>query len=128
MSKLIAVVSAPATAMRLATITGTDGVRSISTIVLSGDEGVQPVMIPASLNPEKIEDLKAKLGSNPIIATVFAQSMVRDKGVGVLQDGVSIQYISDEFPIMEMQADGYERHNLQTGEVDTVQPTSPTLH
>ncbi|CBW54768.1 hypothetical protein [Pantoea phage LIMElight] len=51
MSKLIAVVSAPATSMRLATITGTDGVRSISTIVLSGDEGVQPVMIPASLNP-----------------------------------------------------------------------------
>ncbi|CBW54769.1 hypothetical protein [Pantoea phage LIMElight] len=48
--------------------------------------------------------------------------------MGVLQDGVSIQYISDEFPIMEMQADGYERHNLQTGEVDTVQPTSPTLH
>lgn len=128
MSKLIAVVSAPATTLRLATITGTDGVRTITTVVLGGDEGVQPVMVPAALNESMLDDLKQKLSSHPIMATAFAQSIIRDKGVGVLQDGVSIEYISDEYPIMEIQADGYERHTIETGEVEVVAPKGTTFH
>lgn len=128
MSKSIAVVSAPATTLRLAKITGSDGIRSILTVVLGGADDVLPVMIPAGLNPEKVDELKGKLSSNPIIATIFAQSMISDKGVGVLNDDVTIEYISDEYPIMEIKADGYERHNLQTGEVETVRPSNATLH
>lgn len=123
MSKLIAVVSAPATTLRLATITATDGVSTITTVVLGGDEGVQPVMASGALNESVLDGLRQELSSHPLMATAFAQIILRDKGVGVPQDGVSIEYISDEYPILELQVDGYELHTLETGEVEVVAPT-----
>lgn len=130
MTKLMTIVDAPATTATIVRVTSANGEKSLLSLVLRADSAeFTPMLAGVSLREEKLDEMMQQFERNPMLATIFVQGVVQERGAGVMADDVKIEELSKPFPIMPIQADGYEKHDRRTGEVTTVPATgSRTLH
>lgn len=130
MTKLMTIVDAPATTATVVRVTSADGAKTVLTLLLRADDAkFEPMAAGVSLRDDKVEEMTGRFRTSPMLATIFVQGIVQERGAGMLADDVKIEELSEAFPIMPIQADGYEKRDNRTGEVTTV-PTSGsrTLH
>ena len=121
MTKLMTIVDAPATSATVVRVTSANGEKSVLTILLCSDEAdVTPMVAGVSLREEKVDEMIERFGSSPMLATIFVHGIVQEQGAGALADDVKVEELSEAFPIIPFQADGYEQRNVATGEVKTV--------
>ncbi len=130
MTKLLTIVDAPATTATIVRVTSADGAKSLLSLVLRADSAeFTPMLAGVSLREEKLDEMMQQFERNPMLATIFVQGVVQERGAGVMADDVKIEELSKPFPIMPIQADGYEKRDNRTGEVTTVPATgNRTLH
>lgn len=129
MTKLMTIVDAPAISATVARVSAPNGDKSVVTLLLKADgDQFAPAMAGVSLREDKLDEMMQRFRTSPMLATIFVQGIVQERGVGMMGPDVKIEELSEAFPIMPIQADGYEKRNVITGEVTTVEPTSKTLH
>lgn len=129
MTKLLTIVDAPATSITVARVSAPNGDKSVVTLLFKSDDAsVLPAMAGLSLREEKLDEMVERFRANPMLATIFAQGIITERGVGQMDPNVKIEELTEAFPIMPIQADGYEKRNVQTGEVTRVEAGKPTLH
>lgn len=130
MTKLMTIVDAPATTATVVRVTSANGEKSVLSLILRADSAeFTPMMAGVSLREEKLDEMIEQFSRNPMLATIFVQGVVQERGAGVMADDVKIEELSKPFPIMPIQADGYEKRDNRTGEVTTVPASGkPTLH
>lgn len=130
MTKLMTIVDAPATSATVVRVTSADGEKSTLTLLLRADSAeFTPMAAGVSLRDDKVEEMTSRFRTSPMLATIFVQGIVQERGAGMLADNVKIEELSEAFPIMPIQADGYEKRDNVTGEVTTVPSTGGrTLH
>ena len=129
MTKLMTIVDAPAISATVARVSAPNGDKSVVTLLLKADgDQFAPAMAGVSLREDKLDEMMQRFRTSPMLATIFVQGLVQERGVGMMGPDVKIEELSEAFPIMPIQADGYEKRNVITGEVTTVEPASKTLH
>jgi len=130
MTKLLTIVDAPATTATVVRVTSADGAKTVLTLLLRADsDKFAPMVAGVSLRGDKLDEMTGRFLTSPMLATIFVQGVVQERGAGMLADDVKIEELSEPFPIMPIQADGYEKRDTRTGEVTTVPASGkPTLH
>lgn len=127
---VIAVITTAATTAAIYKVTAKDDTALTGHFVgytVGGDLSTLAI-VARPLNPEAL-NLLTRLMDSPLGESMNA-AQAKESGVAVLnQDGVDVELVSEEFTLLHpLEARKYERTNLESGEVESVDKGERTLH
>lgn len=127
---VIAVITTAATTAAVYKVTAKDNAELVAHFVgytVGGDLSTLGI-VARPLNPEGLKLLNALMDTT--MGELLNAKQAKEAGIAVLnQDAVEIERVSDEFTLSTpLEARKYERTDLESGEVESVDKGERTLH